>query len=714
MMQSKKIFTLILILTWVVSVQAATVTFSPTQPATDAADVSNLVGADRDMNNVGTSTADGPANDGHTYIAHDRNGKGQTFTTPDEAGAFRINAVTVRHCGYTTANTVSTWYQTITDSQLIIRLTDPAFKNTDDFVLNSETYTITGSEANIFSLGTVSNSPEGTGTWVTAAFDTPFILSPNKTFGFDWTTANGTGNTFFELHGIKDTAVGGNPYANGTAYSTGDTGVPGNNMVINPGDRVFIVDLEKIYSAWDPYPDHGAENIDTDTDLTLLWNTGMDPASPAQVNPDIKVHYLFGNFENTADPNLYLIDTIPAGDPVQSSASYLLQGQYAVQRDQTYKWRIVEGLDDGQGGILGPTDPNNPFSPIWSFKTELSIPDIDDEAPADQLVFPDEPAAFAVDATNPFTGDSTGMTYQWYKDDVLMSGQTNPTFNIAAAQDSDEASYYCVVTLTSNGQTSQSRTATLKLKKLLAHWAFDNDPNDSADSYHGTLTGSPVYDTAGVFGQALVFDGTDDAVQLPEGFADFKSGLTISLWAKPSVAADNARFIDFGLGAPNENIFLTRVGTTNTLQYLVEHQLVSGGNVDAEDALALDEWQFFVVVHDPDTTIATIYKNGVALASGGVAIPNNVTRTLNYIGQSNWTADALYAGQLDDVRIYNYPISEDEIAAMYAASQGNYCRFPPVYDFSGPNGEPDCRVNLYDFAEIAANWLECGFYPSCQ
>ena len=97
------------------------------------------------------------------------------------------------------------------------------------------------------------------------------------------------------------------------------------------------------------------------------------------------------------------------------------------------------------------------------------------------------------------------------------------------------------------------------------------------------------------------------------------------------------------------------------------------------------------------------------IASGGVAVPNNIVRTSNFIGESNWTADALYAGQMDDVRIYNYPISEDEIAALYAASEGNYCRFPPMYDFTG-----DCRVKLDDFAVIALHWMECGFYPSCQ
>ena len=34
-----------------------------------------------------------------------------------------------------------------------------------------------------------------------------------------------------------------------------------------------------------------------------------------------------------------------------------------------------------------------------------------------------------------------------------------------------------------------------------------------------------------------------------------------------------------------------------------------------------------------------------------------------------------------------------------------------LYDFTGPEGEPDCIIDLYDLAEIAAHWLECTLVP---
>ncbi len=41
--------------------------------------------------------------------------------------------------------------------------------------------------------------------------------------------------------------------------------------------------------------------------------------------------------------------------------------------------------------------------------------------------------------------------------------------------------------------------------------------------------------------------------------------------------------------------------------------------------------------------------------------------------------------------------------------QGN-----PATDLSGPAGEPDCLVDLYDYAFFAAGWLDCNLYPDCM
>ena len=36
------------------------------------------------------------------------------------------------------------------------------------------------------------------------------------------------------------------------------------------------------------------------------------------------------------------------------------------------------------------------------------------------------------------------------------------------------------------------------------------------------------------------------------------------------------------------------------------------------------------------------------------------------------------------------------------------------FDVSGPEGEPDCRVDLLDFVEWAATWMNCNIVPECK
>ena len=86
----------------------------------------------------------------------------------------------------------------------------------------------------------------------------------------------------------------------------------------------------------------------------------------------------------------------------------------------------------------------------------------------------------------------------------------------------------------------------------------------------------------------------------------------------------------------------------------------------------MNEWRHYVATVN-SLGVATLYRDGVALSltagSDGyptIGLPNNVTRTLNYIGRSNWGADAYYQGKMCDVRIYNRCLCPTEVYAIYS------------------------------------------------
>ena len=89
-----------------------------------------------------------------------------------------------------------------------------------------------------------------------------------------------------------------------------------------------------------------------------------------------------------------------------------------------------------------------------------------------------------------------------------------------------------------------------------------------------------------------------------------------------------------------------------------------------------------------------------------------------------------FNGAMDDVRIYNYAMTDMEAADVYHATSGkSVCilDYASWFDFTGPEGRADCVVDIYDlalfadqwltsydypeFADFSANWLSSGLYP---
>jgi hypothetical protein len=189
----------------------------------------------------------------------------------------------------------------------------------------------------------------------------------------------------------------------------------------------------------------------------------------------------------------------------------------------------------------------------------------------------------------------------------------------------------------------------------------------SGNEMHGTLKNGLSFgnnSVSGKLGYGLHFDGVNDYIEMPAGFNEFNNGFSATLWANPTAVKNWARFIDFGNGANNNNIIFTREGTTNTLTFQAFSGSTGGSYVRAANAIDLNVWQFFAVTVDNFGNIK-IYKNGQLIQTGAATAPTSVQRTANYIGRSNWSADAYYQGDMDDIRMFDYALSANEVTALY-------------------------------------------------
>jgi hypothetical protein len=280
--------------------------------------------------------------------------------------------------------------------------------------------------------------------------------------------------------------------------------------------------------------------------------------------------------------------------------------------------------------------------------------------PASQTVLPGTTVVFSTDA--PIAG-----SYAWYKKGNSnpltnggdISGANTNTLRIANADINDEGRYYCVAS--AGNSTLDSRTASLMIRRFVSHWKFSDNPYDRVGANHAATTGSPVY-AAGKIGRAIDLDGTNDYITLPAGVAD-TADITVAAWVSWDGGDPWQRIFDFGNNT-NQFLVLTPRSGDNTLRFTIKN---GGGEQIVETSqLATGQWVHVAVTLSGDT--ATLYVNGAAAAAnGGVTInPNEFLPSINYLGDSQFIADALFNGRIDEFRIYNYALTSAEIQDLYA------------------------------------------------
>jgi hypothetical protein len=190
---------------------------------------------------------------------------------------------------------------------------------------------------------------------------------------------------------------------------------------------------------------------------------------------------------------------------------------------------------------------------------------------------------------------------------------------------------------------------------LIARYAFEGDVKDSSGKgRNGTANGGPTF-VAGVDGQALRLDGSDDFVVVgPVGISG-AAPRTISGWVK----ADTTTITDwtniFGFtsspdGVSGKSFDMNKRGGAN--QYCI-HAYGWERNIMAIDL----EWHHLAATYD-GTTVAW-YGDGQFVASEAWVLD---TQDLVHMGKRAHAAGGNFPGSIDEVRIYNKALSADEIA----------------------------------------------------
>jgi autotransporter-associated beta strand protein len=215
-----------------------------------------------------------------------------------------------------------------------------------------------------------------------------------------------------------------------------------------------------------------------------------------------------------------------------------------------------------------------------------------------------------------------------------------------------------------------------------ARYQFQNDVLDSAGlGNNGIAIGIPTY-TNGQFGQAIQLDGTNSYVQLPAKMGN-SSGFSFAAWLNWDGGANWQRIFDFG-NDTTHYLFLSPSSGSGTLRFAINNG--AGEQLIETTALPIGQWRHVTVTLSGNT--ARLYTNGVlATSSTNFTItPSQFNPRRNYLGKSQFAADPLFTGRMDEVVITHYALSAAEIAALQTNQPP---QFPSVGDGIWTSGSAD-------------------------
>ncbi len=217
----------------------------------------------------------------------------------------------------------------------------------------------------------------------------------------------------------------------------------------------------------------------------------------------------------------------------------------------------------------------------------------------------------------------------------------------------------------------------------VAWWALNEDSGDVAADAVSTRDGT-VYNGAawieGVWDNGLDFDGSDDYVDLPIGdLIATLDDVTIAVWVDFSQDGGSwQRIWDMGSGTA-VNWFLTPMNGSGRMRAAIT---VGGGGGESQvtaDSILPTDWHHVAVSIDSDSMVMSLLLDGEVISQADThLVPSDLGETTqNWLGRSQYSADAYFNGSLDDMRIYDVCLSASEVIEVMADSSGGLTILSP-------------------------------------
>jgi len=149
-------------------------------------------------------------------------------------------------------------------------------------------------------------------------------------------------------------------------------------------------------------------------------------------------------------------------------------------------------------------------------------------------------------------------------------------------------------------------------------------------------------------------------------------GLTITCWFRSNYNLNNAPIFDFATAntSTSDNIRLLIIN--DYLQFVIYKNTNSTSYVMdiSRNYINDNKWYHTAITMDSNSSEVTVYINGststlTSNTFSNIPYPTIITRPYCYLGKSNTPNNPQFFGNIDDFRIYNSVLSQDNITNLY-------------------------------------------------
>jgi hypothetical protein len=233
-----------------------------------------------------------------------------------------------------------------------------------------------------------------------------------------------------------------------------------------------------------------------------------------------------------------------------------------------------------------------------------------------------------------------------------LTANTSYTFQVKATDAAGNFSPY----------SNQATATTLStVAGLVAAYSFDEGTGTTVNDLSGNGNTGTVADatwtTSGKYGNALVFNGTNSFVTIPNAASlDLTSGMTLEAWVNPPAVLET--WGDVIYKGP-DNYFLE--GTADGSGYPAGGTTIgSADNVTfGTSVLPPNTWSYLTLTYDGTTL--RLYVNGVQVSSFAESGLLATSSDPLQIGGDSLHTNQFFRGTIDEVRVYNVALNETQV-----------------------------------------------------